>query len=868
MKKPNPTAENVVADVVDRATDEADEDNSDADNYDHLTQFAPLIAAMNLERLPQFALSVRMCGTLSKKLDMSICADTDDSPMTCAVLSPPLAGSYNIIFRLQFSDGVLWIFKVPVTGYHARFDELAAQALTSEAMTMRLVKRDTTIPVPEVYLFDASFNNEISCPFIMMEYLQGRPLHELWFQKWSSEVALKQFRTRVLEELAAAMAQLNAFKYSEGGSLLFDRSGSVTGIGPIRSVDVPAQLDRLNRGDYDDSALYCVKGPFQDSRSFLKFTLDRQDHRCSGQDPPRKYLRGVRQLLRLFIDWIPTDGCSMSKTQFVLSHPDFALQNILVSEDGAVLGIIDWDGAGAVPGCIAHYPLWLMRNWDPLVYNYDSEEGKMFHEDGPPEDTPEQLAFWRTTYAQSLEEHSLGRARWTIKDSDQDGSNGTVVSNQLSDVMMPRSPLFWSLAVAADNPMSLHEILGLIFSEIERLTAPKWDKGHSDHKSLSTTSGGGSSCCFKPICYRMQEVLRYVARYLRKHEENEYLDEKSPKNLEFPSATVELYPSKSTQSHHSCIRNASNTTIRFLHKKSTNGKDMKPQPAMVALATGGACQTERMNAEGGHTKMAIKTTLGSLHEKEVKCSGSDGQTQSTLVKTRTSDNSKASHRRSQKTLHDAVRLMGEKKTETPGPDTHSHLVPQDACSNEEDNPPRGRIQRVFQESLGLLHNTKARISIQEVKPPPAINGDSTDNNNKPGCGRVRNTIHCAFPCLRKSKMESFEAQEKPCLAKNQVDHLCGQFMRKFVNAGFSVSKVGNRRTSFDAATKKAAKGSEKTLSRANENRPASEAPGSMEDGSSVFAQWNVADALVDNNLSEKMMQRLKEGFDALVASAV
>ena len=111
------------------------------------------------------------------------------------------------------------MFKVPMTGYKGRFDDQAAQALTSEAMTMRLVRRDTNIPVPDVYSFDASLDNEAHCPFIMMEYLQGRPLYELWFQR-SSDAAQKRFRTRVLQELAAAMAQLNNLRYSEGGSLL------------------------------------------------------------------------------------------------------------------------------------------------------------------------------------------------------------------------------------------------------------------------------------------------------------------------------------------------------------------------------------------------------------------------------------------------------------------------------------------------------------------------------------------------------------------------------------------------------------------------------------------------------------------------
>ena len=283
------------------------------------------------------------------------------------------------------------MFKVPMTGYKGRFDDQAAQALTSEAMTMRLVKRDTNIPVPDVYSFDASLDNEAHCPFIMMEYLQGRPLYELWFQR-SSEAAQKQFRTRVLQELAAAMAQLNNLRYSEGGSLLFDQSGNVTGIGALRVVDFVAQFDRFASEDNDGSALFCLKGPFQDVKSYMTFALDRRDRQRPLENVP-KYYRGMLQLLRQLIGWMPDNGRFMASPQFVLAHSDLALQNMLVSEEGAVLGIIGWDGAGAIPGCIAHYPLWLMRDWDPVMYNWDYDKNKPFYEDGPIEDTPEQLAY-------------------------------------------------------------------------------------------------------------------------------------------------------------------------------------------------------------------------------------------------------------------------------------------------------------------------------------------------------------------------------------------------------------------------------------------------------------------------------------------
>lgn len=50
--------------------------------------------------------------------------------------------------------------------------------------------------------------------------------------------------------------------------------------------------------------------------------------------------------MKLLISWlrVPED-----EKQFDLAHPDLDLQNIIVSEKGELMGIIDWDNVTAVP---------------------------------------------------------------------------------------------------------------------------------------------------------------------------------------------------------------------------------------------------------------------------------------------------------------------------------------------------------------------------------------------------------------------------------------------------------------------------------------------------------------------------------------
>ncbi len=79
-------------------------------------------------------------------------------------------------------------------------------------------------------------------------------------------------------------------------------------------------------------------------------------------------------LLRQLINWIPDPS---GVNSFVLTHRDFDIQNLIVSEDGELRGIIDWDGVAAVPRTLGNerYPEWLTRDWDPGMYGGRSGTG-------------------------------------------------------------------------------------------------------------------------------------------------------------------------------------------------------------------------------------------------------------------------------------------------------------------------------------------------------------------------------------------------------------------------------------------------------------------------------------------------------------
>jgi hypothetical protein len=59
---------------------------------------------------------------------------------------------------------------------------MSANALTSEARTMQLLKHETTIPLPDVFDFSSTIENELRCPYIIMSFIRGVSLYDVWFE--------------------------------------------------------------------------------------------------------------------------------------------------------------------------------------------------------------------------------------------------------------------------------------------------------------------------------------------------------------------------------------------------------------------------------------------------------------------------------------------------------------------------------------------------------------------------------------------------------------------------------------------------------------------------------------------------------------
>jgi hypothetical protein len=393
-----------------------------ASDEDDLERFAPVLAVLRLSEIPSAASRLWTSNNPEKTLS------------ELPVVGEPLHGSYHILFPVEFpGQGTKWLLKVPINGNAEHWDELSANQLQSEARTMQLIKRRTSIPLPEVFGFSATLSNQLGCPHIWLSFIPGISLHDFWFESPPTsnyDDTQRRRRTQILKDVASAMVQLGQFRFPAGGRLLSDDNDEPIGVGSQRQLDDAASYERLMRDPPDHMPVYFEAGPFKTAHEFYTHQLDKE------VTPSRTILAGQQRLLRFLLDCM-TDFFAEGRQDFVLTHPDFDIQNFLVSpESGRLVGIIDWDGVGAWPATSLgnlRYPGWLTRDWDPGMYGYG--DNGVLVEGVTREDSPETLQRCRWAYWDAVRE-ALGEAGQLMEGRDANGvreyeTSATIITENL-----------------------------------------------------------------------------------------------------------------------------------------------------------------------------------------------------------------------------------------------------------------------------------------------------------------------------------------------------------------------------------------------------------------------------------------------------
>jgi len=353
-------------------------------------RYVSLMASMTPESLGSLGIRVRLE------------ASGKDSMFGCTVLDfeRPNYGSFNLLYTLQFSDGMKWVVRIPAPGEQGLFTPTSSRFIRSDAMTMSFIRQNTNIPIPEIFDFDETVDNEIGAPYMMMEFVEGKPVSELWFDD-TGPTPLEERRLRILDTVAEAMSQMSKFRFDKIGSLQFGSDASKpTNIGPCNVLDETSELAAMLDG-CEPAITFRKIGPFNTSREYFQALLNMQD------DPSDPASVGIRELLNMMFQELPRSlptkkleagsEIEIETETFVLAHPDFGPQNVIVSENGSLVALIDWDDVQTVPHCIGNtrYPSWITRDWDPLRYGYGNPH--CGHEN-----SPQELEYFRSYYADKM----------------------------------------------------------------------------------------------------------------------------------------------------------------------------------------------------------------------------------------------------------------------------------------------------------------------------------------------------------------------------------------------------------------------------------------------------------------------------------
>ncbi|KAI0096980.1 hypothetical protein GGR51DRAFT_578541 [Nemania sp. FL0031] len=255
----------------------------------------------------------------------------------CTVSHEFSVGSFNLVRKIQFDDGVEWIVRLRMPPMPDRGSSTASPParkrmrldMQSELATMEFVRQNTDIPIPRVHAYDLNDQNAIGCPFSIIEYVNGNTAEEVSrTYPGEHEGIPAQFEEKFWRQVAKITVQLASIRLPKIGSIIRDGSDSFAA-GP---------LVETGSGPYDSAAEFYADYPLA-----LSKRLGEQP--VSGQG---ELIQAFHSLAASFPSPVARVGDG-SAEGFGLANYDLNPNNILVDREFNVLAVIDWDSVVSVP---------------------------------------------------------------------------------------------------------------------------------------------------------------------------------------------------------------------------------------------------------------------------------------------------------------------------------------------------------------------------------------------------------------------------------------------------------------------------------------------------------------------------------------
>ncbi|GAB1313395.1 hypothetical protein MFIFM68171_03605 [Madurella fahalii] len=286
------------------------------------------------------------------------------------------AGTFHRLYRIvDPSSARVYLFRVAIPVDPVFKTE-------SEVATMTYVRRHTSIPVPRVFAFSSSDNNELGHEWILMEMLPGVSLRSVW-GRMPYDANAKLFvdlAEYVNELLALRFSTLGNIYFADVAGKLFPQEPSLNNpTGDADTIDIGIKpnsgfvISRIVTQEFffDKRVhLNASRGPFQTAREWVDARLDllRQRVQNLSVDPTEEYYCDndreleknwvrIDTILRRLEDLAPhlVSPENGPEDVGVLWHDDLSEHNLLVDpKTFKLIGIIDWESVSIVPAYETH----------------------------------------------------------------------------------------------------------------------------------------------------------------------------------------------------------------------------------------------------------------------------------------------------------------------------------------------------------------------------------------------------------------------------------------------------------------------------------------------------------------------------------
>ncbi|KFA71356.1 hypothetical protein S40288_09392 [Stachybotrys chartarum IBT 40288] len=259
----------------------------------------------------------------------------------------------------------------------------------AEVATLQWVRANTRVPVPKVFGFDDTNDNDIGYEWILMEFMHGTPAQKRW-----RSMSMEQ-KIALTKHVATFQAELLGLGRSEP---IFRGVGTLDLLEPTlkHKLEVPEKVDlgllvsheffMGNHLRYD-----IPRGPFRSSYGWLNAVLqiilihqtavlDKTQDEDEVEDAEQ--ILDVAQKLLSLLPKVFTPILDESEITGIYHH-DLHLNNILVDEEGEITAVLDWE-------CVSALPLWMLATVPKFLGGPVREEEPQ--RDSYADETPEEAA--------------------------------------------------------------------------------------------------------------------------------------------------------------------------------------------------------------------------------------------------------------------------------------------------------------------------------------------------------------------------------------------------------------------------------------------------------------------------------------------